>query len=169
MASRRLIVMRHAKSSWSADADDLDRPISSRGRRDARQVARRFADVDALRPQMIVASPARRSAETVEILAQAVPSARLATLTTLHEEPGARIVADLRKLPADVRLAAIVGHFPSVEEVVRLCAVDDASEHWDAMVEKFPTCGFAVIDLPGDWPALGHEPGRMVRFEAPRS
>ena len=40
--TRRLIVMRHAKSSWDSDAhNDHARPLNKRGRRDAPAIARR--------------------------------------------------------------------------------------------------------------------------------
>ena len=43
----RLIVMRHAKSSWSdASLDDHDRPLNKRGRRDAPRIAQELHDRD---------------------------------------------------------------------------------------------------------------------------
>ena len=33
--SRRLVLLRHAKSSWAGERPDAERPLSDRGRRDA--------------------------------------------------------------------------------------------------------------------------------------
>ena len=59
----RLALMRHAKSSWRWDLPDRHRPLAKRGQRSARAVARRLEELG-WAPDLIVASPALRSAET---------------------------------------------------------------------------------------------------------
>ena len=59
----RLALMRHAKSSWRWDLPDRHRPLAKRGKRSARAVARRLEELG-WAPDLIVASPALRSAET---------------------------------------------------------------------------------------------------------
>ncbi|HCH66698.1 MAG: hypothetical protein CL927_02650 [Deltaproteobacteria bacterium] len=61
---RRLIVMRHAKSSWKSEAStDHDRPLNARGRRDAPRIARALMELD-WAPTMVHLSDARRTRET---------------------------------------------------------------------------------------------------------
>ena len=63
----RLIVMRHAKSSWSdASLDDHDRPLNKRGRRDAPRIAQELhkrMDSDRIRT-----SSSKRTIETLELM-----------------------------------------------------------------------------------------------------
>ena len=57
---RRLMLLRHAKSDWSAPgARDRDRPLSARGREAAPRMGAYMAR-HALVPDLIVASPASR-------------------------------------------------------------------------------------------------------------
>ena len=72
----RLLLMRHAKSSWSDGAlSDHDRPLNDRGRRAATAVgaaltARGFA------PELIWSSDAKRTRETAMHLIRAIPGAQ---------------------------------------------------------------------------------------------
>ena len=64
----RLIVMRHAKSSWSdASLVDHDRPLNKRGRRDAPQVAQELHDREWI-PDRIRVSSSKRTMETLELM-----------------------------------------------------------------------------------------------------
>ena len=64
----RLIVMRHAKSSWSdASLDDHDRPLNKRGRRDALRIAQELHDREWI-PDQIRVSSSKRTMETLELM-----------------------------------------------------------------------------------------------------
>ena len=64
MTTRRLILMRHAKSSWAIDGqEDHQRPLNKRGRRDAPRVAAALAARDWL-PDFVVSSDAERTRQT---------------------------------------------------------------------------------------------------------
>ena len=64
----RLIVMRHAKSSWSdASLDDHDRPLNKRGRRDAPRIAEQLKNRDWI-PNRIRVSSSKRTMETLELM-----------------------------------------------------------------------------------------------------
>ncbi len=65
---KKLLLLRHAKSSWDDQRlDDFARPLNARGRdaapRMGREIARR-----GLIPSLILGSPARRTAETIELI-----------------------------------------------------------------------------------------------------
>src|SRR3954462_4533000 len=65
---RRLMLLRHAKSDWSAPGTrDQDRLLSARGREAAPKMGAYMAR-HALVPDLIVASPATRVTETLEHL-----------------------------------------------------------------------------------------------------
>jgi phosphohistidine phosphatase len=64
----RLIVMRHAKSSWSdASLEDYDRPLNKRGRRDAPRIAEELQNRDWI-PDRIRVSSSKRTMETLELM-----------------------------------------------------------------------------------------------------
>lgn len=61
---RRLIIMRHAKSSWDAGvSSDHARPLNARGKRDAPMMARELAERGWV-PDQVVSSDAQRTRET---------------------------------------------------------------------------------------------------------
>ena len=58
---KRLILIRHAKSSWSDySIDDFDRSLNKRGERDAPFMAQKLAE-KGIKPDLIVSSPAKRA------------------------------------------------------------------------------------------------------------
>ena len=64
--NRRLILMRHAKSSWkTGPSNDHDRPLNGRGRRNAPLVAARLFELSWI-PELVCSSDARRTRETWE-------------------------------------------------------------------------------------------------------
>jgi phosphohistidine phosphatase len=64
----RLIVMRHAKSSWSdGNLGDHDRPLNKRGRRDALRIAQELHDREWI-PDRIRVSSSKRTLETLELM-----------------------------------------------------------------------------------------------------
>ena len=62
-----LIIMRHGKSDWHTGENDFDRPLSERGTRDAARMGRWLSSSRYL-PDQIIASPATRAKQTVELL-----------------------------------------------------------------------------------------------------
>jgi phosphohistidine phosphatase len=67
---KTLFLVRHAKSSWDDTAlPDKDRPLDDRGRRDAPEMGKRLAK-RAVKPDLILSSPARRALTTAEVIAK---------------------------------------------------------------------------------------------------
>ena len=67
-ATRRLILLRHAKSDWP-DVPDRDRPLAKRGRRDAPKIGRWLRD-RAYLPEIVICSDARRTRQTWDRVAR---------------------------------------------------------------------------------------------------
>ncbi|XP_021902133.1 uncharacterized protein LOC110817769 [Carica papaya] len=66
--TRRLILLRHAKSSWGdSSLRDHDRPLSKAGRADAVKVSQKLQDLGWV-PQLILSSDAARTRETLKIM-----------------------------------------------------------------------------------------------------
>ena len=62
---KKLTIIRHAKSDWSFDVPDMDRPISKRGKNDAQIMAELIDTINCF-PQIIYSSPSKRTVETYE-------------------------------------------------------------------------------------------------------
>ena len=67
---KTLLLMRHAKSSWKQkDLPDIERPLSSRGEKDAPMMGRMLKKKELI-PDLIISSPAVRARQTVEEVAK---------------------------------------------------------------------------------------------------
>lgn len=70
--ARRLILLRHAKSSWdNPSLRDHDRPLSKAGKADAAQVSQKLLQLGWI-PQLILSSDATRTRETLNIMQEQV-------------------------------------------------------------------------------------------------
>ena len=69
---KRLILMRHAKSDWSLDQEDHDRPLNKRGFAAAQALGDWMRDKDFL-PDQVLCSSALRTRQTLDGLAIAAP------------------------------------------------------------------------------------------------
>ena len=68
---KTLLIVRHAKSSWDdSTLDDHERPLNSRGKKDAPRIAQ-FARDEGLAPELILSSDAVRAHLTAVAVAEA--------------------------------------------------------------------------------------------------
>lgn len=116
---RRLIVMRHAKSSWDSEAPtDHLRPLNLRGRRDAPRVARELRE-RGWAPERVFSSDATRTRETWEHMEAAFDQPIEVHFTggLYHGGLGA-IQAAVGALQEDLEVVLVLGHNPGFEHAV---------------------------------------------------
>ncbi len=156
---KTLYVLRHAKSSWAdPDVTDRDRPLASRGRRDARRLAAHL-DRGRIRPQVVLCSPARRTRATWEALGLVLDDDQVLVEDAIYGASANELVRRLRRLPAGLGSAMVIGHNPGLEDLVELLTGDGDAAALRQLHTKFPTGALATLDLDvTDWSALG--PGR---------
>jgi phosphohistidine phosphatase len=66
---KKLIIVRHAKSSWdNPDLDDFDRPLNKRGLKDAPRMGKRLKEKH-ITPDIMLSSPAERALATCQAIA----------------------------------------------------------------------------------------------------
>jgi phosphohistidine phosphatase len=163
---RRLILMRHGKSSWAEpNQRDLDRPLNKRGRRAAGLIGG-WLKARGYRPDRALVSSARRAQETWAGVVAGVGAAGTSYLPELYHAGPEAMLAALRQAP-EAGAVLMLGHQPGIGTfAARLLA--EAPE--DADFAKYPTAAVAVIDFEGDaWEAVDWGTGRLVDFVVPRS
>ncbi len=139
---KTLLVLRHAKSSWSDPAlADHERPLNKRGRRDAPRVGDLMRE-HGLMPDVVISSDAARARLTAEAVVEAARYEGETLLDPrLYMASPADIVSLLRTVRQRAESLMIVGHNPALEELVlRL-----TGERQD-----LPTAALAQIVLPID-------------------
>jgi phosphohistidine phosphatase len=149
MAERTLILLRHAKSDWSGDEADVDRPLAKRGRRQAPEAGRWLAThLDGI--DLAVVSPAQRARSTWDLASAELdtpPPTRVDD--RVYAASDDELLAVVRELPDDVGTVVLVGHNPGIEELA-----SRLTGEWPPM----PTSALAVITVPGSWSSAGREP-----------
>jgi phosphohistidine phosphatase len=162
---RRLILMRHAKSSWADPGQrDLDRPLSKRGRRAAALLGAWFR-AEGHRPSHALVSTARRARETWDGVVAAAGAAPTSYVPEIYRAEPEALFAVLRAAPEAASLL-LLGHQPAIGAFARRLLADPPA---DPDFAKFPTGATAVIDFAVDaWPEVAWQTGRLVAFTAPR-
>ena len=119
-ARRRLLVLRHAKSSWAdPHAGDWERPLNDRGRRDAPRVGQLLRRLSLL-PDLIISSDAVRAETTARMVAEAAGYAgRIVLSPSLYHATPDAMIDVLRAAPEPgARAIMIVAHNPGLEGLV---------------------------------------------------
>jgi len=152
MSERTLILLRHAKSDWSGNQADIDRPLAQRGRRQAPETGRWLnANIDRL--DLAVVSPAVRACSTWDLVSSELdvaPPTR--TDVRVYGATGSELLAVVRDVSDDFATVVLVGHNPGLEDLVQ-----DLTDEWVRM----PTSALAVVVWSGSWSSAGESPAEL--------
>jgi len=164
---RRLVLLRHAKSSWEQELPDADRPLSARGRRDAAQAGHWLAE-HVGRPDLVLCSTAVRTRQTWARVCEAEPDVLGTTPvrfeSSIYEAWSDTLLDLLRQLPADVVTVVLVGHGPGLPDLAeRLNRVSG-----DGPIGKYKTSAIASFAVVGGWDELGPGTAVLTAYEVPR-
>ncbi len=143
---KTLTVLRHAKSSWkNANLQDCERPLNSRGHRDAPVIAERIKQIG-IRPSLILSSPAERAWTTAKIVAREIgyPAEFLQQEDRLYHASVSSLMKLIAEQDTGFNNLMIVGHNPGLTDFANYLSPN--------LTDNIPTCGFVsfTIDLE-DW------------------
>lgn len=159
---RRLLLIRHAKSSWKfPELDDHERPLNKRGERDVLTMARHLAD-KAEPLDVIYSSTATRALDYAQLLSEFTNCSLIPDLSfyTFSDE---ELLEILRNLPDDAINIAVVAHNPALLRVVNQLTAKEFS--------NVPTSGIVAIDcVVASWSELGGGAGacELAYFDYPK-
>jgi phosphohistidine phosphatase len=137
---KRLLILRHAKSSWAdSSIDDWQRPLNDRGRRDAPR-AGEWLRARGLIPDIIISSDAVRARSTAEAVATASGySQEIVSEPALYHATPEDVIDVLNGVDDEARAVLIVGHNPGLEDLVSRLAGES---------HGMPTAAVFVFDVP---------------------
>lgn len=168
---KTLGLFRHAKSDWrDLRARDFDRPLNQRGQDGAAIMGGHIRE-QGTHWDRIVASPAIRCAETIEIACQAAgwPVA-VNWDRRIYLASSATLLDLLRETEGDPAAILMVGHNPGLEDLIFDLVPDDGTSPLRDVVEiKFPTASYAVLELPiTRWADIAERSARLAHLARPR-
>jgi phosphohistidine phosphatase len=166
-AAKRLLLLRHAKSSWEdASLPDHDRPLAPRGRRAGDVIADHLRRAGVV-PSLILCSSSVRTRETLARIAPALdPVPTVLFERGLYGASAAILLERLRALSDGAATVMLIAHSSGVEDLTLLLAC--RGDGLDAVREKFPTGALATLEFAGRWRDLGPRDARLVEFVTPR-
>jgi phosphohistidine phosphatase len=168
---KTLGLYRHAKSDWhDPRARDFDRPLNRRGQKGAVLMGRHINGYG-LFWDRIIASPAVRVAQTIELGSEAANINPLVRWDRrIYLASSATLLDLLREQEGNPRAILMVGHNPGLEDLIFDLVPDDGSSPLRDIVEvKFPTAAFAVLKIDiADWSDLAEGSARLVHLTRPR-
>jgi phosphohistidine phosphatase len=163
MAVKTLTLIRHAKSSWDVPGlDDVDRPLSRRGRRDAPLMGLVLAG-RGFAPEIIMASPALRALRTAEALAAAIayPVPRIVLDPRLYQADSEGLLQVVRSMDSGLEWVAWVGHNPGLTELAHRLA--------RRRLDNVPTCGVVEMRFASEgWTDIGRSRPKTFDFDFPK-
>lgn len=139
---KTLYLLRHAKSSWKNDSlKDHDRPLNSRGERDAPRMGKWLA-ANVPPPELILCSDSARTLATIAPVMEAwqLPDKVLQTTPKLYHASTEDLWELVQECSGSIDRLLLVGHNPGLTSFANsLCPQFNT--------ENIPTAGFAAFSF----------------------
>jgi phosphohistidine phosphatase len=160
---KTLTILRHAKSSWADDSVvDHDRPLNSRGKRDAPVMAARIAR-EGIRPSLILSSSAKRAWSTAKEVAKELsyPAEFLQRERDLYHAGVSRLLYVLAEQDVGFNNILLVGHNPGLTDFANYLVPD--------LTDNIPTCGYASVNIDvDDWNLKDARSVELLSYDYPK-
>ena len=158
---RRLVVMRHAKSSWKEPfPSDHERPLKGRGRREALRVAQELSELGWI-PERVISSDSARTRETWACMSDGLPEPLPPVEFTrvLYHAGLNDLKTQLCQVDSETATVLVLGHNPGWEEVVERLTGQGYVVMKTAFAALLSTAGAGswseCLDREGDWTLEG--------------
>lgn len=157
--SKKIILIRHAKSSWETNVTDHERPLNDRGVRDAHLVSNFIKNE--LHPDLVISSDANRAKSTASIF---IANLNIATNkvrlnTDLYDFSGENLIKVIKSCDDSHHEIMIFGHNHALTFFV--------NKFGNIYVDNVPTCGVVIIEFDIDaWTDL--KKGKTIRTVFPK-
>jgi phosphohistidine phosphatase len=165
-ASRRLILLRHAKSSWNdAKLGDHERPLDARGHAAGRLLAAHLATLPP--PTLVLCSSALRTRQTLEHILPSLAGPQVLIEDGLYLASPLAIRNRIAEIVEAMPSALVIGHNPGLHELAMVLADESPPGPRDRVAGKFPTGAMATYRLAGPWRAIATAPIELTAYVTP--
>lgn len=125
---------------------------------------------EALFPDLVLVSPARRTQETWDFVRERLGQVPMQTEPRIYEAPAERLLEVVHDTGPQVRTLLMIGHNPGFADLARLLVGHGDRYAFARLSQKYPTAGLAVIDFAVEtWDAVAARGGRLDRFVTPKA
>jgi phosphohistidine phosphatase len=161
--AKDLIVVRHAKSDWSYQVSDIDRPLNERGFEDAPRMGEQLRNRLKQTPDLFVSSPAKRAITTAQIFAKQFeyPAKRILIRPNIYEASHSTLLKEITLLDDTATSVILFGHNPGLSDLVSYL-----SSNGDLL--NLPTCAVVQLHFEVDsWQEISGEMGKLISLAYP--
>tara|TARA_B110000914_G_scaffold179066_1_gene161015 strand:+ start:3358 stop:3843 length:486 start_codon:yes stop_codon:yes gene_type:complete len=138
---KRLVLIRHAKSSWEHNVDDLKRPISNRGYTDSQIMSGIFNNLD-IKINAIYSSHSKRTLQTAQVFYNNLPyssNINIVKSFDLYDFSGIMIDKFVKKINNQLDNVMIFTHNNSCNKL--------ALDYGGISNLHVPTCGILIFEF----------------------
>lgn len=119
--SKNLIIMRHAEAlDNSFGSPDYDRILSKKGIQDIKEISKSLI-AHHLQPELIIASSAKRTTQTAQILAESInfKEENIRFKKSLYNSTAQQILSEIcsTEIPEAVQTLLVIAHNPGISEL----------------------------------------------------
>ncbi len=158
---KKLILMRHAKSSWDLPLSDIQRPLNERGLRNAPEMGRRIKNSGII-PQLIYTSDAVRAYTTAQLVREALNSdIPIQVEPKIYDSTLQTLLRIIENFPEEVDTILMIGHNPTISLLTNYLAGKE--------VGYFATAAMACLKFPGTWQEVSGGTGMLLFFDFPKN
>ena len=157
---KKLILVRHAKSSWKHNVIDHERPLNNRGLEDAHLVSKYFSTFKIM-PDLLISSDANRAKTTAEIFISTLNISNKIVQYNheVYDFSGEMLTRTIKSCSKSIDCLMVFGHNHAV--------TDFANSYGNKIIDNIPTCGVVVIDFEtSDWNDIKH--GNTIEIISPK-
>lgn len=166
---RRLILLRHAKSSWDdASLPDEERPLAPRGRH-ALALMQHHLRANDVHVDLVLCSPARRTRETwdgIRAALRAAPEVRF--MPDVYGATADQLLGVLHQVDRRHASVLLIGHNPGMAELASGLITGGEATALSRLAQGFPTGGLAALSLDATWVDLDRGDARLESYVRPR-
>ena len=168
---RRLMLLRHAKSSWrDPTLSDFDRPLAPRGEKAAPRMGA-FMRAQGLVPDVVLSSSAVRARQTMALALDALACAPQRIVTRrLYHAPLDVLFEEVRGLDDAHESALVIGHNPGLQAFALALLARERSAEALEIARHYPTAALVVMALDiAAWSQLARGTARLELYQVPRA
>lgn len=161
---KTLLIVRHAKSDWKDEQlSDFDRPLNSRGKKNAPEMGLRMQQHGFL-PDLIWSSAAKRAKRTAKLIANTIayPEEKIVFDEALYHAGRMSLLTQIQQQEDQYDFIMLVGHNPGLSML--------ASQLGSITIDNIPTTGMAMMKFQVDrWSEINFGSGSLVWYDYPKS
>jgi phosphohistidine phosphatase len=161
---KKLLLVRHAKSSWEqAGVSDFDRPLNERGKKDAPEMAKRVKE-KGVELDHLVSSPAKRARKTAKCFAEVFGFKKedIQLIETLYGATPHEFVQAINEINDKFETVALFSHNPGI--------TDFAASLTNVRIDDMPTCAvFALQANTDSWKEFMKAEKSFLFFDYPKN